>query len=319
MTEAEANSTRLTIDRLNGGLFAPPEELARVADRGRRRHRTLFPDFDTRATVLAIEIQEQWEERTKAMWRENKARTVNELRGMFGEFQIERKVQDFTAMGEKPFSIIAYHNILFEQVRFAFVAGAYYPALVGACALGERILNHLVLDLREDFPKTRHYKRAKRAPLRDWQVAIDILAAWDVLLPDVIKEFRELESLRHRSVHFNPDTYFNLRDDALTAIAHLRVIIDRQFGTFGTQPWFISGTHGAAFIKREYEKRPFIRRYYLPQCPCVGVLIGFDENLRPLDFHDYGDDALTDEEFCASYNSRDPASVAGSKTVAAAT
>ena len=173
-------------------------------------------------------------------------------------------------------------------------------------------LNHLVLDLRDDFPKTRQYKRAKRAPFRDWQAAIDILAAWDVLLPDVVNEFRGLESLRHRTIHFNRDTYSNLRGDALTAIAHLRVIIDRQFGAFGNQPWFI-GAVGAVFIKREYEANPFVRRYYLPQCPFVGVRHGFDPLMRVCDFPDYGDGELTDEEFCASYNSRDPASVASSE------
>jgi len=139
---ANNKSNRLTIDRLNGGPFFQPDELASVADRGRRRYRTLFFDFDTRATVFTTEIQEHWDERTKAMWRENKARTTDELRRTFGELRINQKVQDFTDMGVKPFSIISYHNALFEQVRFAFVAGAYYPALVGACALGERILNH---------------------------------------------------------------------------------------------------------------------------------------------------------------------------------
>ncbi len=120
-------SNRLTIDRLEGGLLAPPDELARVADCGRRRHRTSFFDFDTRATVLAMEIQEHWEEKSKVMWRENKVRIIDGLRRTFGELDIDRKVQDFTDMGAKPFSIIAYHNTLFEHVRVAFTAGAYYP------------------------------------------------------------------------------------------------------------------------------------------------------------------------------------------------
>jgi hypothetical protein len=188
-------------------------------------------------------------------------------------------------------------------------------ALVGVCALGERILNHLVLDLREDFRSTPQYKKVyNKSSFDNWQVAIDTLAAWDVLLPDVAEEFERLAQLRHRSIHFSVDTYSNLRDDALTAIACLRLIIDRQFGTFGPQPWFITGTRGAAFIKREYEMRPFIRRYFLPQCPFVGVRSGFDRRLQLVDFHDYGDGELTDQEFCDAYNSRDPASVAGSET-----
>ena len=116
-------------------------------------------DFDTRATVLAMKIEEHWDEKSKAMWRENKRRIIDHLRQVFGELDIDRKVQDFTDMGPKPFSIIAYHNVLFEHVRVAFTAGAHYPALVAVCALGERILNHLVLDLREDFRSTPQYKK----------------------------------------------------------------------------------------------------------------------------------------------------------------
>ncbi len=315
---ADNNSNRLTIDRLNGGPFFQPDALAGVADRGRRRYRTLFFDFDTRATVLATEIHENWDEKNKAMWRKNKMQIVNNLRQTFGESRIDQKVQDFTDMGVKPFSIIAYHNTLFEQVRFAFTAGTYYPALVGACALGERILNHLVLDLREDFRATPQYKRVyKKSSFDDWRLAIDTLVAWEVMLPDIAAEFGKLEKLRHRSIHFNVETYSKLREDALTAIAHVRSIIDRQFGTFGTQPWFIEGIRGAAFIKRDYEMHPFIRRYFLPQCPFVGVRCGFDGNLRPLDFNDYGDGELTDQEFCEAYNSRDPATVAGNEPVIA--
>jgi len=310
MASETGSSSRLTIDQLSGGLFAPPDQLARVADRGRRRHRTLFRDFDTRATSLAAKIQEHWDESVKTNLLESKARTVAQLRQEFGDLHIDRKVRDFTDMGVKPFSIIAYHNALFEQVRVAFASGAYYPALVGACTLGERILNHLVIDLREDFRATPQYKKVyNKSSFDDWQVAISTLRAWHVLLPDVAEEFEKMAELRHRSIHFNVDTYARLRDDALTAIAHLRTIIDRQFGTFGAQPWFLD-TPGACFIKREYETRPFIRRYFLPQCPFVGVLSGFDKRLSPIDFHDYGDGELTDQQFCDAFNHRDPAAVA---------
>lgn len=56
---------------------------------------------------------------------------------------------------------------------------ADYPALVGACALGERILNHLILDLRGAYAHTPEYKRVHRKDsFDDWRVPIDTLAAW---------------------------------------------------------------------------------------------------------------------------------------------
>jgi hypothetical protein len=317
---AEAN-TRLTIDHLPEGCFAPPNDLARIADRGLRRHRAWSLDFDARAMTLSTEIGDDWEEGVKAQWRASHARVIEGLRHQFGERDLNRKVRDFTDIGTKPFSILAYHNSLFEQVRSAFTGGAYYPALTGSCALGERILNHLVLDLRDDFRGTPEYRRVhSKSSFNNWHLATSTLLAWDVLLPDVAEEFSKLETLRHRSIHFNPHTYADLRDDALAAVAHIRLIIDRQFGWFGTQPWFIEGVLGASFIKREYETKPFIRRFFLPQCPFVGVrcAIEFDQNHRPrhIDFHDYGDGELTDEEFRDAFNSRDPASIANSSGTA---
>lgn len=78
------------------------------------------------------------------------------------------------------------------------------------------------------------------------------------------------KKLRHRSFHFNFSTYSSQREDALEAIQYVQTIIDQQFTSFGDRPWFISGTKGHVFIKREWEEVPFIKIYYLPTCPFVG-------------------------------------------------
>ena len=49
-----------------------------------------------------------------------------------------------------------------------------------------------------------------------------------------------------------------MREDALLALTLLGKIISRQFGYFGSQPWFIENTPGAQFIKAEYENHPFV-------------------------------------------------------------
>jgi hypothetical protein len=220
---------------------------------------------------------------------------------------LEKKIENFVAMGFKPFSILAYHNNFFDQVRRAFVIGAYYPALVGACALGERILNHLILDLRGFYKHTPEYKRVCRKDSFDnWQVPIDTLEAWNVLLPKAVAELRALMVLRHRSIHFKVSTYSNLHEDALAAIHHVSTIIEQQFAAFGSRPWFIDGTRGHVFIKRDWEHNPFVKTYYLPTCPFVGpyFAISFDEGLRFYDHRDYGDGDWTDEEFAAAFEAR---------------
>ncbi len=51
--------------------------------------------------------------------------------------------------------------------------GVYHLALTAACALGERILNHLVLTLRDEFRSSPEFKRIYRSESFDnWEVAL---------------------------------------------------------------------------------------------------------------------------------------------------
>ncbi len=279
-----------------------------VADLGRRRHLSYTRDFDSRAYVFD-EPGEEWVEEARQLHLKNRERVIAGLARQFGEDRLDRKVEDFVAIGSKPFSILSYHNQFFEQARQSFVIGAYYPALVGACALGERILNHLILDLRDFYRSTPEYKDVYRKKSFDnWQVPINTLEAWQVLLPKAAAAFRALEALRHRSIHFNVSTYATLREDALAAILHMREIIEQQFPAFADRPWFIPGTSGHVFIKRDWETNPFIKTFYLPTCHLVGpyFAISFDNGLTVHDHPDYGDGSWTDEEFALTFESRRP-------------
>lgn len=301
---------RLTLDDVD---FSRPqaEWKPRLADLGRRRHLSYSLDFDTRALMLEPP-GEGWDEPAKALHLENQARLRESLAREFGTANLDAKLKNFTEIGTKPFSIVAYHNRLFDQVRTSFVMGAYYPALVGACALGERTLNHLILDLRDHYRDRPEYKKiARKQSFSDWTQVIDILVAWGVLIPLAEAAFRALMSLRHQSIHFNATTYASLRSDALAAVVHMRQIIEQQFGSWGQQPWFISGSLGHIFIKREWEEDPFMKVFYLPQCPLVGpnFAISFDQGLRYHDHSDYGDGTWTDEEFVDAFNGRDPEAV----------
>jgi len=267
-------------------------------------------DFDTRSIILRTEVDGHLEENVKEVLLNSKKDIRDSLVREYGEYAIEEKVGNFVAIDTKPFSTLAYHNQFFDQVRRAFVIGAYYPALVGACAMGERILNHLLLDLRGFYKQTPEYRRVfKKDSFDDWRVPINALETWGILLPKAVIEFRQLMSLRHRSIHFNASTYNSLRDDALSAILHMRTIIELQFGTFTDAPWFIPGTKGHCFIKKEYETHPFVKTYFLPKCPFVGPLFAMDFNVggwRFFDMENYGAGSWTDEEFAKQYNDRDP-------------
>lgn len=278
-----------------------------------RRFRTVPRDFDTRAIGLDRPISEHLEDAVRAQELENRSKTLDALRGEYGHWDFERKLADFIAIGVKPFSVLAYHNLFFDQTRHAFVHGAHYPALLAACALGERTLNHLVLDLREDFNQTlEHEAVASAKSFSNWKLMIDTLSAWGVFDGEVTELFRRLAGLRHRSIHFNSATYAGVRDDALAAVTTLRDIIDKQFGAFGRQRWFIRGTLGACFIAKAYEKDPFVRRFILPTAQYVGPLhsVRITEE-RVWQFVDwppdvYGVGEISDEDYCRAFNECDP-------------
>ncbi len=313
MTDRSAD--RVTITSVDPTLPLA-EQKALIADAGRRRHLSWGMDFDSRAHSLDPNIPEEWDEQVKELHRENLVSARAGMAREFGEQAIDAKIENFVAMGAKPFSVLAHHNALFHQVRPAFVIGAYYPALVGACALGERILNHLVLDMRGHFTGTRAYPKvhAKKS-FDDWRVPIDALENWNILLPQAVTEFRALMNLRHRSIHFNPSTTQNLREHALAAVVHMRTIIEQQFASHALRPWFIPNTIGQIFIRKDWESNPYVQAYYLPNCPFVGPLFGMAPGPRGWQFYDQadnGDGEWSDEEFAAAYNDRDPADVAGS-------
>ena len=228
-------------------------------------------DFDARVNTLAMEIREDWEEDVKALWKKHQESVAQGLIDEFGAHELEIKRQNFIDIGDKPMSVLAFHNRFFHQIRVAFVTGAYYPALVGACALGERILNHLILTLRKHFKDSDVYKRVHRKDSFDnWNLAIDALEAWEVLLADVAAQFRELEKARHKAIHFRPEVDRNDRELALASALTVRSIIARQFGAFGNQPWFMTDTPGECFLKHSWEARPFIEEIYVPNCLFVG-------------------------------------------------
>jgi thiamine pyrophosphokinase len=266
-----------------------------------KRYRVLHWDFDTRARTLLDPIREEWDEEVKKLHYENRARTERSLIAQYGEIRVEQKRKNFIDLEAKTFSIVAFHNKFFEQVRTSFVMGAYYPALTAACALGERILNHLILVLRNDYRSTPEYKKIYRKDsFDDWVLAIETLVAWDILLPEVKDQFYELMEMRHKAIHFRPETDRNDRELALEAIRCLQRIIGTQFSGFGPQPWFITGIPGEIYIKKEWENRPFIKKVYLPNCAYVGprhIIESLVPQIVVNDRFEYEDKEVPDEEF----------------------
>ena len=268
-----------------------------------KRYRVLAYDFDTRAVMLNTEIKDDWEENNRQLWLQNKKSIRDGLVFEFGAKDHERKIDDFSALGANPMSLISFHNVFMRQCRNAFVHGNYYPALVSACTLGERMLNRLILHLRSYYKSTPEYKKVYRKESFDnWDVAIETLVSWSVLLPEAADLFKKLAGIRNQSIHFNPETDDLAKETALEAIQTLQQIIEKQFSSFGVQPWYIPGTKGAMYVAKEHEETPFVKEVVLPNCAFVGPQHTLEHGHRGWVVHDdhpYPEKEITDEEFVA--------------------
>jgi hypothetical protein len=270
-----------------------------------KRHRILRMQFDTRATILATEIQSTWEPSVRAQWEENIAKIEQALVIEYGIDRHHVKGRDFLAAGDLPLSIVAFHNKFLRQARDSFVMGAYYPALTASCALGERILNHLILLLRDDFASTPEYKRVySKKSFDNWDIPIDTLEAWEVLVPEAANAFRELRDLRNRSLHFQPDTDANDRELALDALQKLKRVVSAQFPAFGPASWLIPNAIGIPLIRRSWEQNPFVAKVVLPCCVLVGPAHELQSGPGGFAVSDpsvYPDKNISDDEFVAMY------------------
>lgn len=271
-----------------------------------KRYRVLNIDFDSRADILNYKIEPDWPEDLKENWMKNKAQIEEEVFFQHGSLYGERKIEDLKALGSAPCSIIFYHNKFLRQIRDSFIQGAYYPALTGACALGERILNHLIINLKDEFKDSDLYKKVYNKPnFDDWNFAIKVLTEWKIFLPDTIENFNQLKDLRNRdALHFNSRIDSEDREFALKAINLISKIIQSQFPAFGDQPWFIESTVGEFYIKQNYENNPFIKKIYLPNCKLVGVRHRFVQRIEGgrlindvVDNYNYKEKDISDLEF----------------------
>ena len=278
-----------------------------------KRYRILGMDFDARVNLLNMPIGDQATPEVNQLMLNNQQLVRGGLLTEYGVNDSAQKLQNFRELGPALPSVLTFHNNFMRQIRNSFVIGSYYPTLTGACALGERILNHLLLNLREFYRSTQEYKRVcNKDSFDDWDIPIKTLAAWDVLLPDVVTNFDKLKKQRHSALHFNPATDHNDRELALSAIKTLAAIINDQFGALEPKPWFIPGNIGIAFIKCESEEVPFVKVVYLPNCRLVGPRHTLDMSANrwvPRDGYQYEDRTITDEEFIQLFkdaNNRPP-------------
>jgi hypothetical protein len=267
-------------------MIPAPLGRERTADDGCRRYLPLHFTFDTRNRFLDSEDQEcDWEPEIREQWRLGRRQITVGLVNQLGAGNFDSKFADYRALGVSPLSVVALHNLFLDQIRNAFAAGAYYPALVGSGALGERLLNQLVIVLRGDYqdhPATTP-EIASRKSFAKWGQCTEALAGWRVLSDELVDDFSRLERLRHRAVHYNAGLdNTDAREAAITAVHLVQAIIEKLFPPLGGPPRFIEGTTGHTFLSLDSETQPLVRHFYLP----ASVLVSPRFEMRPMQRED---------------------------------
>lgn len=291
-------------------MVEAPAGRVRGPEDGCRRYRPMHFTFDTRAAVLDTQIGEDWEPAIQEQWRGNTARVREGLLHQLGVADGDRKIEDFRALGAAPWSVVAPHNGFLAQIRTAFSTGAYYPALLGAAGLGERILNDLIRDLRGDYAGHPATSRVRgRDGFDNWPSVIRVLQDWGVLTDEMTRDYLRRGRLRNAAVHYRPELEAEAREQALDAVLMLQRVVEGLFTPMGGPPLFIDGIPGASFLARASEDLPLVRRYYLPNAVLVSPT--YELQFAPggaefvcLDDADYGSPLgcrdMTDEDFAVA-------------------
>lgn len=222
------------------------------------------------------------------------------LAAKYGVLDLDDKLKRFLEFTPPNICILFEHLQLIQETADSYVSGNYYPAVTAACCLGERTFNALILRLRHYYKHHVLYKEVHdKEFIQDWELAIRVLAEWGVINSDIKKEYKQLQVIRHNSIHLKHLS--NLPDRALTALKSIMYITDKLFGLKSDAFFW---TPGELYIQKDKEKSPIVKEFFIPNCRLVGYKHSVSNAgvsgqlvLKYEDAYTYGNREITDDEF----------------------
>ncbi len=229
-----------------------------------------------------------------------RAHQASEEKGLLarshGEIDIGTKFDRWLRLEPPSFCAPPEYHELLREVESSYIHGDHFPALTGACCLGERVLHELVFGLKEDFTHTRTYKRvANKKSIQDWPTSIGILTDWSIIDSETAAAFDELHNLRDPAVHVG-----NVDSRAQQAARAVQLVYAVTATLFGEQHPRFFRAPGEIYVSREFEADPFTMKFVLPHCTKLGyrhTVEGGPGQAVIRDPEPYADEPLTDEEF----------------------
>jgi hypothetical protein len=191
--------------------------------------------------------------------------------------------------------VVDYFNLL-SEIADSYVCGHYYPALTGACSLGERIFNMLILNLRDFYKDSPCYKNIYRSnSFQNWGFSINMLLEWKIIDSDLAKDYKKLGEIRNDSIHLKDLS--NIHDKAINALRYIMNITDQLFGLRQNIFFFVLGE---PYIRKNKEVEPIVKTFFIPNCTLVGYKHRIEEKSGQFvieDANQYEEQEVTDEEF----------------------
>lgn len=188
------------------------------------------------------------------------------LRDQWGHRNFEEKLARFTKLNLSFVGVPDEYYGLLSEIVDVYCCGHFYPAMTAAGALGERILNRLLIKTRDHFKNTKHYKDVYRKQSFDnWDKPIFILKEWGIISSEVAEAFEKLKVYRNDSIHYNEGYAFE--ENTHHAITELTKIIDLQFNYINrTDLFWVFDVPGEIWLKSAQQANPFVKEFVLPHC-----------------------------------------------------
>ncbi len=220
----------------------------------------------------------------------------------YGPLNFEEKFTRWLSIPKPTLSVVDEHTYLLQDIENAYVSGSLYATLTSACCLGERILNQIILRVKNSYKSTSQYKLIyRKSSINNWELGINTLLKWKIIKSETEKKYKQLLALRTDSVHFQNKEQ-NLVPMAKNAICLINEIISDLFELKREKKFLIwFEVPGELYLKREAENIPFIEAFYIPCAPLVGfkhiIETTPDLKFRVIDKEIYPNKEISDQEF----------------------
>jgi len=224
--------------------------------------------------------------------KEHSEQLAESLKTQWGSSDFEEKLARFVELDLSLLGIPDEYYELLREIVDTYCSGYFYPAMTAAGALGERILNRLILKTRDYFKESPHYKKIYRKESFDhWDLPISLLGDWKVISADVANAFNNLKTFRNQAIHYNEG--YDFAENSKIAVSELARIINLQFNYIQRRDIFwVFDVPGEIWLKSTYAEDPFVKEFVIPHCAHISAYCepgsqGINAPLAP----------LTDEEF----------------------